>query len=740
MQVASFKNLITCTPNNPDVWFKFTATSTSHIISITGNSLFAPAFAVFTASNCADVANPAILCVDGPTSGNEITIGGVSGLTIGATYYIKVSNASSNSSASTTFSICVLTPVNDEACTAAILTPGLTGEITCSNPVTGNMLLATSSGIVFGCTGIGVAGIPDLWYKFVATNSGHLIRIEGLSGLRLISLYSSNDCNNPGVRIQCNTFSGNNANLIAYSSLVPGNTYYVRINNSVSGTVPDFTICLLLPAVNNEPCGAINLISAAPGSTTCSNETIVFESNAANDGTECIGFNVLWYKFTASQTSHFLKMTGVDKIALFSAASCSEPMTLLQCKGTSCLDNMKQFSMKNLVVGTTYYLAVGGSSYNICLLSVDNDEPCAAKQLSNCSPVVSDLSFATNTLNTYCNLQPPFVTNECGFPFTIDAIQPNDLWYSFTATSDFASFIFNRAGTGFLDNLNLNIQLSVIADCQNPAVSCPSSNMLITGTPLIRTFATVIGQTYYLSLSNADYNIPFGGGGLSIELRMGSSAVSITQDPAGSVCEGSTITFTANPTNGGSNPQFTWQVNNVNVGTGPTFSSASLQNNDVVKCFLTSSNCVAPPSVSSSVTMNVYPIPVWYADADGDGFGNAATTSITNCIQPSGYVSNNTDCNDADGSVFPGSVSPRIFRSKQNGLWNSTLTWEAFDGCYWLTGLIPTAADSTITILHEITLNNTVTADQIVVNSGSSFDCIIRQSDLAEWQWYRPSC
>lgn len=40
----------------------------------------------------------------------------------------------------------------------------------------------------------------------------------------------------------------------------------------------------------------------------------------------------------------------------------------------------------------------------------------------------------------------------------------------------------------------------------------------------------------------------------------------------------------------------------------------------------------------------------WYQDADGDGFGNPGV-SQTACIQPFGYVADNRDCNDANGSV-----------------------------------------------------------------------------------------
>jgi hypothetical protein len=43
---------------------------------------------------------------------------------------------------------------------------------------------------------------------------------------------------------------------------------------------------------------------------------------------------------------------------------------------------------------------------------------------------------------------------------------------------------------------------------------------------------------------------------------------------------------------------------------------------------------------------------LWFKDADGDGYGSVSL-SVTACAQPEGYVSNRSDCDDADKTINP---------------------------------------------------------------------------------------
>ena len=89
--------------------------------------------------------------------------------------------------------------------------------------------------------------------------------------------------------------------------------------------------------------------------------------------------------------------------------------------------------------------------------------------------------------------------------------------------------------------------------------------------------------------------------------QAGAAAVNIISTGT-SICSGTSVTFTATPTNGGGTPTFQWQINGVNAGANlPTFSSNTLANGDIIKVIMTSSSSCATgsPITSNTITMSV---------------------------------------------------------------------------------------------------------------------------------------
>jgi hypothetical protein len=80
---------------------------------------------------------------------------------------------------------------------------------------------------------------------------------------------------------------------------------------------------------------------------------------------------------------------------------------------------------------------------------------------------------------------------------------------------------------------------------------------------------------------------------------------------ANPICAGTSVTFTATPTNGGTSPTYQWRLNGANVGTNsPTYTNAALANGNTVSCVMTSNApCAAGnPATSNTITMTVNPV------------------------------------------------------------------------------------------------------------------------------------
>ena len=70
-------------------------------------------------------------------------------------------------------------------------------------------------------------------------------------------------------------------------------------------------------------------------------------------------------------------------------------------------------------------------------------------------------------------------------------------------------------------------------------------------------------------------------------------------------CPGSSVTFTATPTNGGTTPSFQWKVNSTNAGTDSPNYIYNPSNGDQVYCILTSSELCTSSNPASSITITM---------------------------------------------------------------------------------------------------------------------------------------
>lgn len=125
------------------------------------------------------------------------------------------------------------------------------------------------------------------------------------------------------------------------------------------------------------------------------------------------------------------------------------------------------------------------------------------------------------------------------------------------------------------------------------------------------------------------------------------SSVAIAASPSGAICSGTSVTFTATPTNGGTTPSYQWKLNGVNVGTNSsTYANAALANGNTVTCVMTS---IATCATGSPATSNVITATV------------NATPTITGTVTPA------TCSNGSDGAItITGLSAPIEFKKADN--------------------------------------------------------------------------
>lgn len=491
-----------------DYWYSFTAASTTQTITLSniGTRITAPRIQLYSGT-CGSLTS--VACSSSPHTSLTQT-----GLTIGATYYVRISQygafgASGNYKADICITHPVAPPTNDE-CANSVL---LTSAVSCTS-TSGTLFYSTaSSGVTTAC---GTGTLYDVWYRFQATATTHAVTLSSLGA----SLTTSNTYLQV-LSGSCGSYTslgcGTAANRLKVTGLAVGTFYYVRIYTTATPTViPStawtFNVCIQNPPTNDDCSGAVSLIAAS--TSTCTNTAGSLDMSTVSTPTAgcATGTNYdVWYSFTATAVTHTISLSNVGsaitapRIQLYSAACGS--LTSISCAtGTS-------LTQAALTIGTNYYVRVSNNTtdpsatsgsntgFNICVVSstgVLNDNCAGATSITSstsCNAIAGTLVGSTVT----------GISASCGSNTSAD------VWYSFVALTSYPTITMGNMGSDISGGPRRGAIELFSGSCGSlTSLSCQIGNgtATITTTGVNGGAGLTVGQTYYVRVFSNQAGAP----------------------------------------------------------------------------------------------------------------------------------------------------------------------------------------------------------------------------------------
>jgi hypothetical protein len=482
-----------------DMWFKFTAVSVSQTASISslGSGFNNPEIQLFSGS-CASLTS--LACGTTSVTGT--------GLTIGNTYYVRISNVGTmpTVSGANRFNICLThpnpPPVNDDCSNATILL----SNATCTNTA-GNLLFATSNGPAGACgTGVTAANTFDVWYRFQAGNTNQTVSVATVGkNLQAISTYMqvlSGSCGSM-VSLGCQTVATNNGRL-SLTGLTVGSFYYVRIYVLVSPTAGvttdwNFDICVRNPPANDECVGAVVLTPGATCTNTVGSLDLATVSAGIPIGCTTAGSYDVWYRFTATGVSSIINLSNLG--ASVAPGNVRIQVLTGTCAGLVSVGCVIGTSITQVTTnGTSYYVRIAfptnisapGSvaSFSIC---VTNGLVPPANDLCSGAILLTSGTTCNNILGTFIRATATASLPACGNNGS------SDVWYAFVAQSAYPTITLSNVGIN-LSTASPRIQVF--------SGSCGSLTQVGTCSTSPYTAFTVnsgaglkVGDTYYVRIT-----------------------------------------------------------------------------------------------------------------------------------------------------------------------------------------------------------------------------------------------
>ncbi|MBK7376052.1 MAG: hypothetical protein IPJ02_10950 [Chitinophagaceae bacterium] len=494
-----------------DVWFSFTAVGTTHTATISnrGSNFTNPEVQIFSGT-CAALVS--VACATGST----VT---ATGLTIGNTYYVRVSHVGAAVTSNGNFDICIThpnpPPANDNCNTATLLTSASN-----CNTITGNLRYATNSAPTGACGGATATTTYDVWFSFQANSTTHAVTVNNLgSNLSAASTYiqmlSGAGCAG-FVSLGCQAVSVTNGRM-TIAGLTIGTFYYVRVyvtSNPTASATSDwnFNICVQQPPANNECAGAIALTPGASCVNTAGKLDLATANAATPLGCFAAGtYYDVWYSFVATAAAqHTVTISSLGanftapRIQIY-GGNCGALVSIACVSGTS-------LTQAGLVNGTTYYVRIANfnvnpsgtgtvANFNICITRTaapPANDACAGAILLTSAVACSNVS------GTLIN-----ATATAGLPACGNALSP-EVWYMFVAQSAYPVITLSSVGAN-LTTAGPRIQLF--------SGNCGSLTQVGACSTSPRNTATnpggaglTVGATYYVRITTQTLAAPVAAG------------------------------------------------------------------------------------------------------------------------------------------------------------------------------------------------------------------------------------
>ncbi len=399
------------------------------------------------------------------------------------------------------------------------------------------------TGLVVGTSQTYKTGLADS-YSVIVTNSNNC---TGTDTVQLFTTPVPSVTNNPLSESIC---SGDSTYIVLTSS-VPGTMFHwtaTLTSGNITGFSADSGLILNQILIDNLPTNGVVTYHITPKVGSCAGTTVAYPvtvtpgvlvsiSISASQNTVCAGTSVT---FTATPTNggptpaYQWKVNGTNS-GINSSTFTYTPVNndivtcVLTSSFTSCISNNPATS-------------------NAVTMTVNPNQPVSVTITPSQNPVCvgTTVTFTASPNNGGANPSYQWKVN------SINVGANNPVYSYIPSNGDIVTCILTSNAT------------------------CP------TGNPATSNAITM----------NVNPNLPVG--------------ISITAS-SNPFCQGSSITFTATPANGGATPAYQWQVNSVNVGSGASTYTYNPAGGDIVTCILTSSlSCTTGnPATSNSITMVV---------------------------------------------------------------------------------------------------------------------------------------